>query len=128
MPKKILVVEDDEFLVDIITSRISVEQAFEVIQAKNGEQAIEKLGRYKIDLVLLDLIMPKVDGFVFLEKMRQNDIYQNIPVIVLSNVGDQEKIDQCTSLGITDYLIKAHFTPTEVVDKIKKILGEEKEQ
>ncbi len=120
--KVLLLVEDDEFLREIMARRLSMEELFEVIQARNGKQGIEELHKNKIDLVLLDLMMPEVDGVSFLQQMRQNDFYQDIPVIVLSNLSDQEKIDQCAALGITDYLIKANFTPNELFSKVKEIL------
>jgi CheY-like chemotaxis protein len=124
MPKKILIVEDDEFLIDIMISRFSIEDEFEIVQAKDGKEALEKLHAHKIDLVLLDLVMPELDGASFLQQMRENPLYQYTPVIVLSNLSGQENVEQCVALGITDYLVKAHFTPTEVVDKIKKALNE----
>ena len=122
MSKKILLlVEDDFFLRSLMTKKLTLE-GYEVIEAENGRIALNELEKNDIDLVLLDLIMPEVDGFEVLETISKNPELTKIPVIVLSNLGQKEKIDKAKSLGAKDYIIKAHFTPGEVVEKIKKQL------
>lgn len=122
MSKKILLlVEDDFFLRSLMKKKLTLE-GYEVIEAENGRIALNELEKNDIDLVLLDLIMPEVDGFEVLETISKNPELTKIPVIVLSNLGQKEKIDKAKSLGAKDYIIKAHFTPGEVVEKIKKQL------
>lgn len=122
MSKKILLlVEDDFFLRSLMTKKLTLE-GYEVIEAENGRIALNELEKNNIDLILLDLIMPEVDGFEVLETISKNPELTKIPVIVLSNLGQKEKIDKAKSLGAKDYIIKAHFTPGEVVEKIKKQL------
>jgi len=122
MSKKILLlVEDDFFLRSLMTKKLTLE-GYEVIEAENGRIALNELEKNNIDLILLDLIMPEVDGFEVLETISKNPELIKIPVIVLSNLGQKEKIDKAKSLGAKDYIIKAHFTPGEVVEKIKKQL------
>ena len=118
----ILVVEDDQFLAEMYSTKLGIE-GFEVLLAGDGEQAIELLNSRKPDLVILDLMLPKLDGFGVLEAMRADTGLARIPVIVLSNLGEKESVDRALSLGASDYLIKAHFLPTEVVAKIRQTLG-----
>jgi len=122
MSKKILLlVEDDFFLRSLMTKKLTLE-GYEVIEAENGRVALDKLEKDNIDLILLDLIMPEVDGFEVLEVISKNPELVKIPVIVLSNLGQKEKIDKAKSLGAKDFIIKAHFTPGEIVEKVKKQL------
>ena len=121
MGKKILLVEDDKFLRDLITQKL-LKDGFDVSQAVDGEQGVKKTKEEKPDLVLLDLILPGIDGFKVLTQMRSDQSLPPIPVIILSNLGQKEDIEKGMKLGATDYLIKAHFTPGEIIDKIKSIL------
>ncbi len=122
MDKKILLlVEDDFFLRSLMCKKLELEN-FTVIEAENGRHALEELDKNKIDLILLDLLMPEVDGFEVLEAVSKNPKLSKIPIIVLSNFGQKEKIDKAMSFGAKDFIIKAHFTPGEVVEKIKKQL------
>lgn len=118
MPKKILVVEDDRFLRELITKKISKE-GFEVIRAVDGEDGIKKIKEEKPDLVLLDLILPGIDGFEVLSQMKEDPEIKSIPVIILSNLGQKEDVEKGIKLGAQDYLIKAHFTPGEIIEKVK---------
>lgn len=120
--KTILVVEDDKFLRDLIAQKL-LKEGFDVIEAVDGEQGVEKIAEEKPDLVLLDLILPGIDGFEVLSKTKENPALVDIPVIVLSNLGQKDDIEKGLNLGAVDYLIKAHFTPGEIIEKIKKIFG-----
>lgn len=128
MNKKILLLaEDDFFLRSLMCKKLQLE-GYVVIEAENGKIALEKMndnkidGNNKIDLLLLDLVMPEVDGFDVLEAMTKDPNLSKIPIIILSNLGQKEKIDKAMSLGAKDFVIKAHFTPGEIVEKIKNQL------
>ncbi len=121
MAKKILIVEDDKFLRELIGRKLTGED-FEIIEAVDGEEGMKKIKEEKPDLVLLDLILPGIDGFEVLAKMKVDPKIASIPVIILSNLGQREEVEKGLKLGATDYLIKAHFTPGEIIEKIKIIL------
>ena len=119
--KIILVVEDDGFLLSMYATKLNLEN-YKVVQATTGVQALKMMSKELPDLILLDLKLPEMDGFEVLKNIKANKDTSTIPVIVLTNYSEKEHIDQCFSLGATDYLIKAHFVPSEVVGKIKNIL------
>jgi DNA-binding response OmpR family regulator len=118
---KILIIEDDKFLRELIVKKLSDEN-FETEQAVDGESGLKKIKTVNPDIVLLDLILPGIDGFEVLSKMKEDSSLTSIPVIILSNLGQREDVEKGMKLGATDYLVKAHFTPNEIVEKIKKIL------
>lgn len=93
--------------------------------AESGSEAMRKIQDEKIDLILLDLILPDTNGYEILKQIKQNsDIRINqIPVLILSNLGQTDEIEKGMSLGAEDFLVKAHFTPSEIVEKIEKILA-----
>ena len=119
--KTILVVEDDGFLLSMYATKLNLEN-YKVLQATTGVQALKMIVKDLPDLILLDLKLPEMDGFEVLKNIKANQETSKIPVIVLTNYSEKEHIDQCFTLGADDYLIKAHFVPSEVVGKIKKIL------
>lgn len=121
MPKNILIVEDDKFLRELISQKLTKEQ-YNVSEATDGEEGIKKIKKEKPDLVLLDLILPGIDGFEVLAQMKEDQSVTKIPVIILSNLGQREDIERGLKLGAVDYLVKAHFTPGEIIEKIKKVL------
>lgn len=121
MSKKILLVEDDKFLRELITKKLRFED-YEVIEAFDGEDGIAKAKELRPDLVLLDLILPGIDGFGVLIKIKEDPATNQTPIIILSNLSQQEEIAKALKIGATDFLIKAHFTPSEIIEKIKKIL------
>ena len=118
---KILIIEDDKFLRELIVSKLAKEN-YDVLEAVDGEEGIKKIKEEKPDLVLLDLILPGIDGFEVLSQMKNDPAVFSIPVIILSNLGQREDIERGLTLGATDYMIKAHFTPGEIIEKIKSIL------
>jgi len=120
MITKILVVEDDKFLRELISQKLAKE-GYEVAEAVDGEDGIEKVKKEKPGLVLLDLILPGIDGFEVLAKMKADPELAKIPVIILSNLGQKDDIEKGLEMGADDYLIKAHFTPGEIVEKIQAI-------
>jgi len=121
MAKTILIVEDDKFLRELITQKL-IKEGYETSEAIDGEEGIKKIKEEKPDLVLLDLILPGIDGFEVLSKMKEDPALAQIPVIILSNLGQKEDVERGLKLGAVDYLIKAHFTPGEIIEKIKNAL------
>jgi DNA-binding response OmpR family regulator len=123
--KKILIVEDDQFLHKILVMKVKAE-GIEPISAYDGESALKKVKEMP-DLILLDLILPQMSGFEFLGEIRMDSSqFKNIPVIVLSNLGQDEDIERAKSLGAQDYLIKANFSIDEVIKKAKEWLVRKK--
>ena len=120
--KKILLVEDDSFLLNLYADKFRSEH-YEVVVAENGEKAIKLANEHQPDIVLLDVLLPKKNGFSVLEELKSNIKTKKIPVILLTNLSQQEDIKKGIKLGAIDFLIKAHFMPDEVVNKIKKIIG-----
>ncbi len=118
MAKKILIIEDDRFLRELISRKLS-DDGFETVEAVDGEEGIKKVKEEKPDLILLDLILPSIDGFEVLSRIKKDESIKSIPVIILSNLGQKEEVEKGLKLGAVDYLIKAHFTPGEIVSKIK---------
>jgi DNA-binding response OmpR family regulator len=121
MKEKVLIIEDDRFLRELMVRKLKMEN-FEVIEAEDGAEGLKKIKEEKPDLVLLDLILPEMDGFEVLEQKRKDEEIKNIPVIILSNLGQKEEIDRGLQLGAKDYLIKAQFSPSEIIEKVKLFL------
>jgi DNA-binding response OmpR family regulator len=119
---KILIVEDDKFLRELIAKKLK-NKGFDVVEAVDGEEGLKKIKEERPDLVLLDLILPGIDGFEVLARVKEDPNLAQIPVIILSNLGQREEVERGLKLGARDYLIKAHFTPGEIVEKIKNILS-----
>jgi len=121
MPRKILIVEDDKFLRELMIRKL-VNEGYQTIEATNGEEGVKTAKSEKPDLVLLDLVLPGIDGFEALARIRKNQETANLPVIILSNLGQKEDIERGLELGATDYMIKAYFSPGEIIEKIASIL------
>lgn len=121
MRQKILIIEDDRFLRELIFRKL-VSENYQICEASDGEEGVKVAKTEKPDLILLDLILPGIDGFEVLAKIRQAAEVGQTPVIILSNLGQKEDIERGIKLGATDYLIKAHFTPGEIIEKISAIL------
>jgi DNA-binding response OmpR family regulator len=117
----ILIVEDDNFLADIYQKKFEME-GFKVSTANNGEKALVDIKKKMPDLVLLDILLPKLDGFAVLEKVKADSAVKSIPIILLTNLGQQDDVQRGLEKGAADYLIKTHFKPSEVVDKVKQVL------
>jgi DNA-binding response OmpR family regulator len=121
---KVLLVEDDNFLRSICSQKL-IKEGFEVVEAVDGVQALKEMEKIKPDVILLDLVMPSMDGFEVLAKIRnhQDKKIAVTPVIILSNLGQDEEIKKALSLGANMFLVKANFTTGEIVKKVKKLLG-----
>jgi DNA-binding response OmpR family regulator len=121
MSKKILLIEDDNAISGLYQLKLRASD-YDVISAENGLEALESLKVFVPDVILLDLLMPKMNGEVFLQKMRANIKFAKIPVIILTNLSREEAPKTLWHHGISAYYIKAHNTPKELVEVIKKIL------
>jgi CheY-like chemotaxis protein len=124
MAKKILLVEDEDIMIDLLQRKLSKE-GYEVSVARDGEEGLKKMREMdpKPDLILLDIIMPKMGGFEVMEEMAKDENLKNIPVIVISNSGQPVELDRAKKLGAKDWLIKTEFDPKEVLEKVKKQIG-----
>ncbi len=122
--KKILIVDDDNFLLDMYALKFS-QTKFEVHTAGSGQEAIEKLqsGGLKPDVILMDIIMPGMDGFEMFEKINTDHLSPDSIKIILSNKNQQSDIDRGTALGMAGYIVKANSTPKEVIDQVIGILA-----
>ena len=121
--KKILIVEDDEFLLSMYSTKFEIE-GYNVIMASDGEMGLEKAQKEKPGIILLDIMLPNMDGFDVLKKLKSDRETSSIPVILLTNLSQKQDVEQGLSMGADDYLVKAHFMPSEVVDKINRLLGQ----
>jgi CheY-like chemotaxis protein len=124
MAKKILLVEDEDIMIDLLQRKLSKE-GYEVSVARDGEEGLKKMREMepKPDLILLDIIMPKMGGFEVMEEMAKDESLKKIPVIVISNSGQPVELDRAKKLGAKDWLIKTEFDPNEVLEKVKKQIG-----
>lgn len=121
--KKIFIVDDDKFLLDMYTFKFK-EKGFEVVQAFGSVDALDKLkGGIVPDVILLDVVMPAMDGFELLALIRERGLATTAKVIILSNLGQPADIEKGRSLGANGYVIKASATPSEVVEKVLKVLN-----
>ena len=121
MERKILIIEDDKFLAQLLAKKLSQEN-FQSLITPTGEEGLKRIEEESFDLVILDLLLPEMDGFEVLEKIKKNEKIKHIPVLILSNLGQKEEIKRGLELGATDYLVKANFTPNEIIEKVKTIL------
>jgi len=118
---KVLLAEDDEFLQRMYATKL-ISSGFEVIAASDGEQALEKALSQKSDLVLLDLLMPKKSGFDVLKELRASKEFKNLPIIVLTNLNEPDDIKKAKEFGANEYVVKAHFLPSEVIALLEKYI------
>jgi DNA-binding response OmpR family regulator len=119
--KKILLVEDDPFLIEVYSTKFK-EAGFASDVVADGELVLDKIKEEKPDLLLLDIVLPNVDGWEILKIIKNNNELKNIKIVILSNLGENEDVARGLKLGADKYLIKSHYTPSEVVKKVKKIL------
>ena len=123
---KILIVEDEEFLVRALKDNLEAEGCI-VDAVMNGEEAVERLRAHRPDLILLDLLMPKRDGFYVLEQVKKSPELKLIPVIVLSNLGGDAEIKRALEMGADDYFVKSQHPIEEVIEKAKEYLEGKKQ-
>lgn len=120
--KKILIIEDDIFLGDVLVEKLKA-GGYETVLARDGASGLTQIKTQKPDLVLLDIILPKMNGYEILEAKSKDTAIAGIPVIIISNSGQPVEINRALSLGVRDYLVKAQFDPEEVLGKVRRELG-----
>ncbi|MBU2028799.1 response regulator [Patescibacteria group bacterium] len=124
--KKILVIEDDKFLKDLLVKQLE-DIGFSVMHVTDCKEGLKKAKEEKPDLILLDLVLPGLNGFEFLKEIKKDSSEsKNIPVLILSNLGQEDDIKKGIDLGAEDFLIKALYIIPEIVEKIKKTLAKER--
>lgn len=121
-PKKVLLVEDDDALASVYQTRLEAE-GFSIRRVPNGEDALAAALEYKPDLILLDVMMPKVSGFDVLDILRNTPETTNVKIIMLTALSQDSDRERAESLGVDDYLVKSQVVIADVVDKIKAHLG-----
>jgi len=121
---KILLAEDDAFLLSMYAEKFRAEH-FDVCIADNGLKVLKMAKKEKPDIILLDVMLPKMNGFEVLKSLKQDVETHHIPVILLTNLSQKDDINRAIKLGARDFLIKAHFMPNEVVNKVKEVLAEQ---
>lgn len=130
MANRILIIEDDPYISKMYQTKLRL-AGFEVELADNGRIGLDKVKSFLPELILLDLMMPDMDGFEVLKMVKGDPISQNAPVMIMSNLGEEDHIGKAKQLGAIDYIVKNQFTPTEVIAKIQAIFdgatGKEKE-
>ncbi|MCX6762252.1 MAG: response regulator [Candidatus Moranbacteria bacterium] len=120
--KAILIVEDDTFMASLLERKFK-QNNFQIFRAASVDEAREIIKSNPINLILQDIILPGTDGISFLKELKLNPESKNIPVIITSNLGQQDEIDRGLAEGANDYIVKAHATPGEIVEKVTNILG-----
>jgi CheY-like chemotaxis protein len=122
MPKKILIIEDEEILMNLLQRKL-IQEGYDVAIARDGDEGLKLMKEIFPDLILLDILMPRMGGIEVMEAMQKDSDLKNIPVVIISNSGQPVEIDKAQSLGAKDWLIKTEFDPQEVVEKVKKQIG-----
>lgn len=118
--KKILIVEDERPLAHALELKLGHE-GFDTVVALSGAEGLTKAAEGKFDCILLDLIMPEIDGFTFLQELREKHKITNVPVIILSNLGQEEDKVKAKAFNITDYFVKANTPIVDIVKRVKEV-------
>lgn len=119
---KVMIVEDDPILLRMYTEKLTFE-GFNVVGANNGEDALEIATRENPNLIILDIMLPRMSGTDFLERFRQTSTGKDIPVIALTNLAEDEERQRALKLGVKEYLVKAMQTPEQVLEKVNKYIS-----
>lgn len=122
MAKTVLIVEDDKYMREVLVAKLAKE-GFTVLEAVDGSTGLDMTAKKKPDLVVLDIILPVMNGFDYLEAKAKVAPIASIPVIILSNLGQREDVERGMKLGAKDYLVKAHFTPNDLIAKVQAHIG-----
>ena len=120
--KKILIIEDEEIMLDLLRRKMTSE-GYEVIVARDGEEGLRLIKEGQPDLILLDLIMPKKDGFSVMTEVQKDEALNKIPIIIVSNSGQPVELSRAKELGARDWLVKTEFDPRELVEKVKNVFA-----
>lgn len=119
--KKILIVDDEPLVIKALEEKL-LPEGFIIDSARDGEEALSKTNQILPDLILLDIIMPKLDGISVLRKLKESDTTKNIPVIILTNLYDDKKVTEVLRTGGTDYLVKVEHTLFDIIQRVKEKL------
>ena len=122
MAKKILLIEDEKIMVNLLEKKLTKE-GYDVSVAWDGKEGLLKIREVKPDLILLDIVMPKMGGFGVMEEVSKDKELKKIPIIIISNSGQSVELERAKELGVKDWLIKTEFDPQEVLDKVIKQIG-----
>ena len=120
-PKKILIVDDEALVIKALNKKLK-DEGFEVEEALDGQEALLKVEKEKPDLILLDIIMPKLDGVSVLKRLKESKETQNIPILILTNLYDDKKMTEVLRTGNTDYLIKVEHPLDDIISRVKQKL------
>jgi len=118
---KILIIEDDRYISKMYQLKLSLE-GYEVQVAENGREGVDKVKEFMPDIILLDILMPELDGFEVLKIVKGDDATKDIPVLIMSNLGQEDHVDKGMKLGAIGYIVKSQYTPSKVVEKIKSVI------
>ncbi len=120
--KKILIVEDERIVRNLVKKKL-VAEGYEVELAVDGKDGLEKIEEADPDLVLLDILMPRMNGIEFLEEIRKIEKFKKLPVIIVSNSGQPVEIDKARKLGVEEWIVKTEFDPREIIKKVNEQVG-----
>ena len=119
---KVLLIDDDPFILEMYVLKLKT-AGFDVEAASSGKEGLERIKMFQPDLLLLDIVMPVMDGFDILQELKKSPPPNPLKIVLLSNLGQKEDIERGLALGANDYIVKANFTPGEVVAKIQSLLA-----
>lgn len=122
---KVLIIEDEKMLAEMYATKFGMD-GYETIKAFDGSEGLAKAKETKPDVILLDIIMPKLDGFAVLKELRKDEDFKNTPILLLTNLGQDDDIKKGKSLGADDYFVKSNHTPADVALKVKSMLNKKK--
>ncbi|MDD3678814.1 MAG: response regulator [Patescibacteria group bacterium] len=121
---KILIVEDDRYISKMYQLKLSLE-GYDVQVAENGKDGVDKVKEFIPNIILLDILMPELDGFEVLKIIKSDDVTKDIPVLIMSNLGQEDHVEKGMKLGAIGYIVKSQYTPSKVVEKIKSVINGE---
>jgi|SRR3989344_4518116 len=121
--KRVLVIDDEKSVIEVLQKKLE-EEGFEVLTSGDGNDGLEKALLESPDLILLDLILPSMDGITLLDRLKKDDKGKNIPVIILTNLDDADKVDDCRKRGVYDYLVKTGWTLEDIAKRVKRVLDQ----
>ncbi len=120
--KKVLIVEDEQLIGDLLQRKLR-EEGYYALVARDGEAAVKQIREEKPDIILLDIVLPRLNGFEVLSEIRKDETLRKIPVIIISNSGQPTEIEKAKESGVRDWLIKTEFDPQEVSEKVRRQIG-----
>lgn len=120
--KKILIVEDEQLIADLVQRKLQ-DEGYYAFVARDGEEAVKQIREGRPDLILLDIVLPRLNGFDVLAEIQKDEELKLIPVIIISNSGQPEEIERAKAAGVRDWLVKTEFDPKEVLEKVRRQIG-----